>query len=200
MGEMKSLFVDGVFDGRKVPSNIFLVAAINPARLAMGSPRAHERDLFNSRYIVRPCPASMEEAVWAFGSMSAVQENQYVTAKLQMVAAEWADVAGFDRDQSRLLMRYISTSQVRPNLSTHSHPGTQASKLPFSPPLWFRPHPQNPDHVESLCRLHVVLIQTSSRNPIRIQSFIPIPIQSSVHTRWYKCRGVAVHLYTMMLS
>ncbi len=114
MGEMKSLFVDGVFEGKKVPSNIFWVAAINPARPDTQSPRARERqqELFNSRYIVRPCPASMEEAVWAFGSMSAVQEKDYVTAKLQMVAAEWTDVANFDHDQSRVLMRYISTSQV----------------------------------------------------------------------------------------
>ena len=115
MGEMKSLFVDGMFDGKKVPSNIFLVAAINPARPELGSPRAHERDLFNSRYIVRPCPASMEEAVWAFGSMSALQEKHYVTAKLQMLAAEGADAPGLDTDQSRLLMEYISKSQVSPH-------------------------------------------------------------------------------------
>ncbi len=116
MGEMKSLFVDGIFEGRKLPNNIFLVAAINPARPESGSPRAQERQVFNSRYIVRPCPASIEEAVWAFGSMSSQQERDYVTAKLQMVAAEWTDVAAFDNDQSRVLMRYISTSQVRSQL------------------------------------------------------------------------------------
>ncbi len=116
MGEMKSLFVDGIFEGRKLPNNVFLVAAINPARPESGSPRAQERQVFNSRYIVRPCPASMEEAVWAFGSMSSAQERDFVTAKLQMVAAEWTDVAAFDNDQSRVLMRYISTSQVRSQL------------------------------------------------------------------------------------
>ena len=116
MGEMKSLFVDGVFEGRRLPSNIFLVAAINPARPEAGSPTAQERQVFNSRYIVRPCPASMEEAVWAFGSMSSDQERDYVTAKLQMVAADWTDVAAFDDDQSRVLMRYIITSQVRSQL------------------------------------------------------------------------------------
>jgi len=120
MGEMKSLFVDGIFEGRKLPNNVFLVAAINPARPESGSPRAQERQVFNSRYIVRPCPASMEEAVWAFGSMSSAQERDFVTAKLQMVAAEWTDVAAFDNDQSRVLMRYISTSQVRSQLS-HKH-------------------------------------------------------------------------------
>ena len=113
MGEMKSLFVDGMFDGQRVPSNIFLVAAINPAKPRVESPRAHEHALFDSRYIVRPCPASMEEAVWAFGSMSALQEKDYVTAKLQMLAAEGADAPELDRDQARLLMRFISMSQVR---------------------------------------------------------------------------------------
>ena len=55
---------------------------------------------------------SMEEVVWAFGSMSAAQEKDYVTAKLQQVAIERTGLVDFSEDACRLLMRYITTAQV----------------------------------------------------------------------------------------
>ena len=55
--------------------------------------------------------------MWAFGTMSPSQEKDYVTAKLQMVAAKWTGLLDFSQDTCRLLMRYITTAQVQPSLS-----------------------------------------------------------------------------------
>ena len=112
MGEMKSIFIDKTFEGVKLPPNIFWVAAINPARPESVPQLADGMQNFSSRYAVHPCPASMAEVVWAFGSMSAAQEKDYVTAKLQQVAAQWTGLLDFSEDRCRLLMRYIITAQV----------------------------------------------------------------------------------------
>lgn len=112
MGEMKSIFIDKSFEGVKLPSNIFWVAAINPARPESAPQQADGSHNFSSRYAVHPCPASMEEVVWAFGSMSAAQEKDYITAKLQQVAIERTGLVDFSEDACRLLMRYITTAQV----------------------------------------------------------------------------------------
>ena len=117
MGEMKSIFIDKTFQGVSLPSNIFWVAAINPARPDSAPQQADGSHSFSSRYAVHPLPASMEEVVWAFGTMSPSQEKDYVTAKLQMVAAKWTGLLDFSQDTCRLLMRYITTAQVRPALS-----------------------------------------------------------------------------------
>ena len=117
MGEMKSIFIDKSFEGVALPSNIFWVAAINPARPESAPQQADGSHNFSSRYAVHPCPASMEEVVWAFGSMSAAQEKDYVTAKLQQVAVERTGLVDFSEDVCRLLMRYITTAQV--HLSEH---------------------------------------------------------------------------------
>ncbi len=113
MGEMKSIFIDKSFEGVALPNNIFRVAAINPARPESAPQQADGTHNFSSRYAVHPCPASMEEVVWAFGSMSAAQEKDYVTAKLQQVATERTGLVDFSEDVCRLLMRYITTAQVR---------------------------------------------------------------------------------------
>ena len=112
MGEMKSIFIDKSLEGVTLPSNIFWVAAINPARPESAPQQADGSHNFSSRYAVHPCPASMEEVVWAFGSMSAAQEKDYVTAKLQQVAIERTGLVDFSEDACRLLMRYITTAQV----------------------------------------------------------------------------------------
>ncbi len=112
MGELKSIFIDKSFEGVTLPSNIFWVAAINPARPESAPQQADGTQNFSSRYAVHPCPASMEEVVWAFGSMSAAQEKDYVTAKLQQVAIERTGPVDFSEDACRLLMRYITTAQV----------------------------------------------------------------------------------------
>lgn len=112
MGEMKSIFIDKSFQGVGLPSNIFWVAAINPARPEAAPQQADGSHSFSSRYAVHPLPASMEEVVWAFGTMSPSQEKDYVTAKLQMVAAKWTGLLDFSQDTCRLLMRYIITAQV----------------------------------------------------------------------------------------
>ena len=112
MGEMKSIFIDKSFEGVSLPSNIFWVAAINPARPEAAPQQADGSQSFSSRYAVHPLPASMEEVVWAFGTMSRNQEKDYVTAKLQMVAAKWTGLLDFSPDTCRLLMRYITTAQV----------------------------------------------------------------------------------------
>ena len=117
MGEMKSIFIDKSFEGVTLPSNIFWVAAINPARPESAPQQADGTHNFSSRYAVHPCPASMEEVVWAFGSMSAAQEKDYVTAKLQQVAIDRTGLVDFSEDVCRLLMRYITTAQVY--LSNH---------------------------------------------------------------------------------
>jgi len=112
MGELKSIFIDKSFEGVTLPSNIFWVPAINPARPESAPQQADGTQNFSSRYAVHPCPASMEEVVWAFGSMSAAQEKDYVTAKLQQVAIERTGPVDFSEDACRLLMRYITTAQV----------------------------------------------------------------------------------------
>ena len=112
MGEMKSIFIDKSFEGVSLPSNIFWVAAINPARPEAAPQQADGSQSFSSRYAVHPLPASLEEVVWAFGTMSRSQEKDYVTAKLQMVAAKWTGLLDFSPDTCRLLMRYITTAQV----------------------------------------------------------------------------------------
>ena len=112
MGEMKSIFIDKSCEGVSLPSNIFWVAAINPARPESAPQQADGSQSFSSRYAVHPLPASMEEVVWAFGTMSRSQEKDYVTAKLQMVAAKWTGLLDFSPDTCRLLMRYITTAQV----------------------------------------------------------------------------------------
>ena len=121
MGEMKSIFIDNSFEGVRLPSNIFWVAAINPARPESAPQQADGTQSFSSRYAVHPCPASMEEVVWAFGSMSPAQEKDYVTAKLQMVAAQWTGLVDFSEDTCRLLMRYITTAQVSSTISQICH-------------------------------------------------------------------------------
>lgn len=112
MGEMKSIFIDKSFQGVPLPGNIFWVAAINPARPEAAPQQADGSQSFSSRYAVHPLPASMEEVVWAFGTMSRSQEKDYVTAKLQMVASKWTGLLDFSPDTCRLLMRYITTAQV----------------------------------------------------------------------------------------
>lgn len=112
MGKMKSIFIDKSFEGVSLPSNIFWVAAINPARPESAPKQADGSQSFSSRYAVHPLPASMEEVVWAFGTMSRSQEKDYVTAKLQMVAVKWTGLLDFSPDTCRLLMRYITTAQV----------------------------------------------------------------------------------------
>lgn len=114
MGEMKSIFIDKSFQGVSLPSNIFWVAAINPARPESAPQQADGSLSFSSRYAVHPLPASMDEVVWAFGTMSPSQEKDYVTAKLQMVAAKWTGLLDCSPDTCRLLMRYITTAQVQP--------------------------------------------------------------------------------------
>ena len=54
----------------------------------------------------------MEEVVWAFGSLSGADEKDYVTAKLQMVAAQQTGLMDFSEDTCRLLMRYVTTAQA----------------------------------------------------------------------------------------
>ncbi len=114
MGEMKTIFIDNTFQGVQLPSNIFWVAAINPAKAEVAPQQADGMQSFSARYAVHACPASMEEVVWAFGNMSAAQEKDYVTAKLQMVATQWTGLLDFSEDTCRLLMRYITTAQVGP--------------------------------------------------------------------------------------
>ena len=115
MGEMKSIFIDRSFDGSNLPSNIFWVAAINPARPETAPQLADGSHSFSARYAVHPLPASMEEVVWAFSTMSPRQEKDYVTAKLQKVAAQWTGLLDFSPDICRLLMRYITAAQVQAN-------------------------------------------------------------------------------------
>lgn len=112
MGEMKSIFIDKSFQGVSLPSNIFWVAAINPTCPKCAPQQADGSHSFSSSYAVHPLPASMEEVVRAFGTMSPSQEKDYVTAKLQMVAAKWTGLLDFSPDTCRLLMRYITTAQV----------------------------------------------------------------------------------------
>ena len=114
MCEMKSIFIDRSFQGVKLPSNIFCVAAINPAKAdAEQAPQQADGTLsFRAHYAVHPCPLSMEEVVWAFGSLSGADERDYVTAKLQMVAAEHSGRMKFSEDTCRLLMRYVTAAQV----------------------------------------------------------------------------------------
>lgn len=112
MGEMKNIFIDNSFEGVTLPSNIFWVAAINPARPESEPQQADGSYSFSARYAVHPLPASMEEVVWAFGTMSQSQEKDYVTAKLQKVAAQWTGLLDFSVNTSRLLMRYITAAQV----------------------------------------------------------------------------------------
>ena len=112
MGEMKNIFMDGTFDGIALPSNIFWVAAINPSRPESAPQHADGTQSYSSRYAVHPCPASMVEVVWAFGNMSAANEKDYVTAKLQMVAAQGTGSDNFSEATCRFLMRYIMQAQV----------------------------------------------------------------------------------------
>ena len=112
MGEMKSIFIDNTFDGKCLPSNIFWVSAINPVMPDSAAQTADGGQHFSGRYAVHPCPASMEEVVWAFGSMTHHEEKAYIAAKLQMVAAEWTGLLDFSQDTCRLLMRYITAAQA----------------------------------------------------------------------------------------
>lgn len=113
MGEMKSIFMDRSFQGVKLPANIFCVAAINPARSAASPQQADGAVSFRPHYAVRPCPPSMEEVVWAFGSLSGADERDYVAAKLLMVAAQQPGTMDFPEDTCRLLMRYVIAAQAR---------------------------------------------------------------------------------------
>ena len=70
---------------------------------------------------VHPCPLSMEEVVWAFGSLSGADERDYVTAKLQMVAAQQTGLMNFSEDTCRLLMRYVTTAQAGPCFKPSLH-------------------------------------------------------------------------------
>lgn len=86
MGMLKEVFIDHTLDGIELPSNIFWVAAINPASAITGADQPSQvvnytglaLDTQNLRYIVNPLPLSLEEAVLNYSSLTNAQEFEWI--------------------------------------------------------------------------------------------------------------------------
>lgn len=112
IGELKDIFTDHRFQGQRLPSNIFLVAAINPYRPKAVQAIADGSQASDDSYNVRALPDSMLELVWDFGSLSVEQEKAYIAAKLRMSAAHGLSNARLGMLQDRKLASFITQAQV----------------------------------------------------------------------------------------
>ena len=112
IGDLKDIFTDHRFKGQRLPSNIFLVAAINPYRPKAVQATADGSQASDDSYNVRALPDSMLELVWDFGSLSAEQEKAYIAAKLRMSAAHSLSDARLGKFQDRKLASFVTQAQV----------------------------------------------------------------------------------------
>ena len=112
IGPLKDMFTDHCFLGQQLPSNIFLVAAVNPFRPKAAQAVADGSQSWDSSYNVRALPDSMLELVWDFGCLSVNQERSYIAAKLGLIIAQGPSNALLGKLQDVKLAGFITKAQV----------------------------------------------------------------------------------------
>jgi hypothetical protein len=111
MGLMKEIVVDRSIRGRALRDNIVIVAACNPARAraAATSEESRESDLgkewASGHYQVSPILGSMAEIMWQYGSLSSVQEKDFIFKRIDTLEVEMSTSV------KSALTDYISNAQ-----------------------------------------------------------------------------------------
>eukprot|EP01083_Nonionella_stella_P128419 389155_1 len=78
VGCFKEILCDRHFDGEPLPTNMKIIAACNPRRRRKVKRKSMISDpLSVYMYRVYPCPSSMKEYIWMFGSLSQNDERAY---------------------------------------------------------------------------------------------------------------------------
>ena len=89
MGLFKEIIIDHSICGTPIQDNIVVVAACNPAgRNSLSSNVSREGDLAkewaSGHYQVNELPESISNLKWAYGSLDAKQEKEFVSRRLEL--------------------------------------------------------------------------------------------------------------------
>eukprot|EP01035_Chromulina_nebulosa_P018636 gene18636-24375_t len=95
MGTMKEIMSDHTINGDKIPSNIVILGACNPARerISYFSDRKQEHGLewVSGHYQVQSLPQSLKTVLWDYGSLTAPQEKEFIR-KLLILSNKWSEL------------------------------------------------------------------------------------------------------------
>ena len=89
LGVFKEIIVDHTFRGRALPSNLFIVAAINPYRDAPSWHETRSRSaplplIHRLDYNVAKLPDAMENLFWKYGGFNIQHAEAYIRAKIEL--------------------------------------------------------------------------------------------------------------------
>lgn len=93
LGILKEMFIDNTLDGVQLPSNIFLVGAINPAK---SDDKPDEED--RPEYYVEHMPGSMDLLILDYAELSQRQEREFLT---ELVSAK--NVSSNEKEQKQIV-------------------------------------------------------------------------------------------------
>jgi len=90
LGLFKEAMIDHSLEGNKLPKNLVIIGACNPARSKSttkgGASREHDlgKEFFSGHYQVFSLPPSMEALKWNYGSLNLEQEREFVFRRICM--------------------------------------------------------------------------------------------------------------------
>jgi hypothetical protein len=91
MGLFKEIVVDHSLAGERLPDNVVVIAACNPARsiaAVKGGVNRHDdlgKDWASGHYQVHPLPRTMHMVKWNYGSLGLEQEKEFIQRRLEML-------------------------------------------------------------------------------------------------------------------
>ena len=87
MGVLKEIIIDHTVNGVAIPSNVIILAACNPARKKLtvygDRKEEHGMDWVSGHYQVHPLPQSLQLMTWDYGSLTKIQEEEFIYKRVQ---------------------------------------------------------------------------------------------------------------------